>query len=140
VVNPTRVRLWIEIVAVFTGIACVLAVFYATLGAAAGGTPAAAQSTPPAQTTAGASQTYEGMVTDTRCTAKHTPAIPESAADCVRTCVHAGEHFALVDGDKLYILEGEPESLKRVAGERATVSGMLNGNTISVASVRSTTP
>jgi hypothetical protein len=135
-----RVRLWLELLAATATIACVLAVFYITVGAATPRPPAAAQSSPPAQTTAVASQTYDGVITDTRCTAKHTPAIPESAADCVRACVHAGEHFALVDGDKLYILEGEPESLKRVAGERVTISGVLNGNTISVASVRSTTP
>jgi hypothetical protein len=81
-------------------------------------------------------QTYEGVVTDTRCGAKHTPAVPESAADCTRACVHAGEHFALVDGEKVYVLEGETELLKRAAGERVTLAGTLNGHTISVTSVR----
>ncbi len=135
-VKPKKVRLWLEILVVTAGISCVLAVFFATVGAATGGTREAEESSSSAQTTAEASQTYEGVVTDTRCGAKHTAAIPESAADCTRACVHAAEHFALVDGDKLYVLQGDPELLKRAAGERVTISGTLSGNTISVASVR----
>ena len=136
--KPQKVRLWIELLAVTIGIACVLAVFFATVGAATG--LQQQESTPSAQSTAEASQNYEGVVTDTHCGAKHTPAIPESAADCTRACIHAGESFALVDGDNLYMLQGEPEVLKRTAGERVTIFGTLTGNTISVTSVRSPTP
>ena len=57
-----------------------------------------------------------------------------------RACVHAGEHFALVNGDKVYVLEGERELLKRAAGERITLAGTLNGNTISVTAVRMPAP
>jgi hypothetical protein len=138
--KKSNLRYWTEILAVISGIACVLAVFFATIGEATGNPPVDSAQGTPAQASTTGSQTYEGVVTDTRCGAKHSAALAENAADCTRACVHAGEHFALVNGDKLYILEGEPELLKRSAGERVTIAGTLNGNTIAVNSVRSLTP
>jgi hypothetical protein len=75
------------------------------------------------------------MISDTRCGAKHSPAIGLTASDCTRTCVHSGEHFALVDGDALYTLQGDEGSLKKLAGERVKITGTLNGSEISVTSV-----
>jgi hypothetical protein len=85
-------------------------------------------------------QNYDGVITDTRCGAKHSAAIGQSAADCTRACVHSGERFALVDGDRTYALEGESEALKHAAGERVRIVGTLSGSTISVASVRAPAP
>jgi hypothetical protein len=79
--------------------------------------------------------TYEGMVTDSRCGAKHQSSIGKTATDCTRACVHAGSQFALVDGDNTYLLEGHPTELKQAAGLRSTITGTLRGNTISVFSV-----
>jgi hypothetical protein len=93
------------------------------------------QSEPQAQSPAGQPQTYEGVITDTRCGARHSAVIGKTAADCTRICVHSGEHFALIDGDKMYVLEGEPALLKRLAGQRVKVTGTLAGNLITVASV-----
>lgn len=160
---PSKTRFWIELLAVIFGIACVLAVFFSTVAASSrvldepstqqsgqapspdvhGSKAQAFNSQSASAQTANPQvgvQTYEGVVTDTRCGAKHTPAIAESAADCTRACVHAGEHFALVNGDKVYVLEGERELLKRAAGERVTLAGTLNGNTISVTAVRMPAP
>ena len=75
------------------------------------------------------------MITDTHCGAKHSAAIGKAAADCARVCVHGGEHFALVEGDSVYVLEGDTDALKRMAGERVRIIGSLNGNTIAVFSV-----
>jgi hypothetical protein len=105
-------------------IACVLAIVIATLGAAA----IAEQSVQP-------QQTYEGVVTDTRCGAKHSAAIGKTAADCTRACVHGGAEFALVDGDKIYRLEGDQMLLKRAAGQRVKVVGTLNGDRLTVTSI-----
>jgi len=80
-------------------------------------------------------QTYEGMITDTRCGAKHSAAMGLAASDCARACVHAGEHFVLVRGDNLYTLEGDPAALKQLAGQRVRIVGILNGQKISVSSV-----
>lgn len=125
---------------VLGGIACVLAVFFTTVGAANGRADVDSPAAPSPQESPAATQTYEGEVTDTHCGARHTPAIAESAADCTRACVRSGEHFALVNGDKMYVLEGENQLLNHAAGERVTITGTLNGNTISVASVRLPAP
>jgi hypothetical protein len=49
--------------------------------------------------------------------------------------VHGGEQFALVDGDALYLIEGDPAVLKVAAGQRVRISGILSGKKISVSSV-----
>ena len=117
---------WIEIISLCTAIACGLALLI-VLGVAA---VAAAQS--PAAPPAASPETYEGVVTDMHCGAKHQASIRKNAADCARSCVHAGSQFALVDGDKTYILTGDPERLKDAAGRRVKVVGTLSGETIAV--------
>ncbi|MGA8869399.1 MAG: hypothetical protein WB510_20655 [Candidatus Sulfotelmatobacter sp.] len=127
-------RLWIESVTLCAGVAFGLGVGMAGLGAvtlALVETDTAQASDTPAQ------QTYEGMITDSRCGARHSSKIGATAGDCTRFCVHDGEKFALVAGDKMYRLEGRTPSLKRVAGERATIVGVLDGNTITVSAVNS---
>lgn len=153
-------RFWVEIVALGTVIACALALVIATLGAAAvavGGHPkseqakseqAKAEQTEAKQTAESSSaaslslslslalqQTHEGMVTCSRCGAKHSAALGKSAVDCSLTCVRGGATFALLDGDKTYVLDGAPDRLKKVAGQRARVVGSVQGNRIKVSSV-----
>jgi hypothetical protein len=135
-----KVRFWIEMLALSSAIAFSAALFIATMGAATDAGAREPEAAQPAQSSAAETQTaetqtYEGVITDTRCGAKHSAAIGETAPDCTRLCVHAGGRFALVDGDKTYVLEGEPSTLKRAAGERVKVTGTLNGDTISVTSV-----
>ncbi|MGA7219473.1 MAG: hypothetical protein WBX38_14215 [Candidatus Sulfotelmatobacter sp.] len=146
-----KIRSWFQILALGAAIGCVLTLLVATLWPASHGVVADAaaeesgtaqvpnpQSNAPqssAPQSLVSAQTYEGVVTDTRCGAKHSAGLSASAADCTRMCVHAGEKFALVDGDKLYVLQGESAALKRAAGERVQLVGRLNGNTISVVRV-----
>jgi uncharacterized low-complexity protein len=130
-----RARFWIEMLAIVSAIAFALALLIATLGAVAGAAAEESEPGQPAQSSPVQPQSYEGLITDTHCGAKHSPAIGKTAAECTRVCVHSGEKFSLVDGDKMYLLEGEPAALKRVAGQRVRVVGTLNGNTIAVASV-----
>lgn len=144
--------LWIEIVALGSMIACGLALLIATLGAGAaalGGQAASGQSTdsssssvPVSSTTSLApsatparQETREGMITDSRCGAKHSADMGQTAGDCTRHCVHGGAAFALVDGDKTYRLDGDWAVLKTVAGQRARVRGVVRGNSIKVSSV-----
>jgi len=129
--------LWFDLLAVLSGVACVLAVFFVTVDAANGREPQGRGE--PSQVQATALETYEGVVTDSKCGAKHKPALAASAAECARVCVHGGENFALVDGEKIYSLEGKRELLKRAAGERVTIYGILTGNKIAVASVHEPT-
>ena len=142
---------WIEIVALCSMIACGLALLNATLGAGAAALGAegasrqaadsSSSSTPSSSAASSSSsipirqQTREGMVTDSRCGAKHSADMGKTAGDCARQCVHGGAAFALVDGDKTYQLDGDAVLLKRVAGQRARVRGEVRGNTIKVSSV-----
>jgi hypothetical protein len=126
-------HVWIEIVLLGTTVALALALLFATLGAAAG---VAVGETARVKSAAGV-QSFEGMITCSHCGAKHQAALDRSASTCVRVCVHAGSSFALIDDESIYLLEGDPVSLKRLAGQRARITGMRTGKTISVVSVTS---
>lgn len=79
-------------------------------------------------------QTLTGTISDSMCGAKHM--MPGSPKDCTQSCVREGSKFALVVGDQVYTLEGgDKVTLNRLAGEQATVTGAVKGNTIDVASV-----
>lgn len=127
-------RIWIEIVMFGSGIACGLALLFAiivaTAGAAVGQTKASALNSASTE-----SRAYEGMVTCSRCGAKHSAKLGQAATTCVRVCVHGGAQFALVNADSAYVLDGGLDELKRIAGQRAKVVGNLEGNTIKVQSV-----
>lgn len=132
-----RHRVWVEILGLGTLIACILALLLATLGAAAGAAVSGVE--PPQATQAAKERTFEGMVTCSRCGAKHSASLAKAADTCVRVCVHDGGSFALVDSDTLYQLSGDMTALKKVAGERARIVGTLSGKTITVSSVSSET-
>lgn len=81
-----------------------------------------------------APQTFSGMITDAHCGAKHR--LPDKAsAECTRICVTRGSSYILIDGDKVYGLEGDSVKLNRMAGERVTITGSLHGRTIDIASI-----
>jgi hypothetical protein len=128
-------RFWIELITLCTAIACALALLFATLGAAAGAATAEPEPSQASELAPTQQHTYEGMVTCTRCGAKHKATIGKTATDCTLACVQGGAQFALVDGDKTYILLGDIVVLKRIAGQRVEVTGALHGNAIKVTSV-----
>jgi hypothetical protein len=80
------------------------------------------------------SKSLTGVVSDTMCGAKH--AMSGDAAACTRKCVAAGSSYALVVGDNVYTLEGAKDQLDKYAGEKVTVTGDVQGNTVKVASVK----
>lgn len=80
------------------------------------------------------SQTFVGLITDSYCGAKHKFA-DRSPAECTRLCVKNGAQYVLVDGEKVYTLEGDIVRLNRTAGERVTVVGSLHGNIIDFTSI-----
>jgi hypothetical protein len=133
--SPTKARCWIEIIALASASACALALIIATLGAVVGEAAGESESRQSIASSPTSTQTYEGMITDAHCGAKHSAAICETAAECARGCVRKGEQFVLVDGDTIYLLEGDLASLTRVAGQRVRVVGKLNGRKISITSV-----
>ncbi len=84
---------------------------------------------------ADANQTFTGTVSDTMCGAKHTMMPGKPDADCVRACVKSGSDYALVVGNKVYTLKGDKAAIDKFAGQKATVTGSLAGNTIQASSI-----
>jgi hypothetical protein len=86
----------------------------------------------------GGKQTFTGEVGDAMCGRKHMEG-EGTPAQCTRTCVSHGSKYALVVGDKIYPLDTtDPTALATLdkqAGKNATVTGVLNGDTIQVSSV-----
>jgi hypothetical protein len=153
-------RLWIGILVVAGAVACGLALALATVGVIAGtaveasgeaaGTPTVTSGkqmvTSRSQTTldpalqsaalqTASERTYEGMVTCSRCGGRHPAKSAQTAAQCSLTCVRGGSGFTLVDGEELYLLDGDREMIKHYVGQRAQVAGLAQGNTIRVSSI-----
>ena len=86
---------------------------------------------------AGGKQTFTGEVGDSMCGRKHMEDTP--AAECTRACVAHGSKYALIVGDKIYTLDTSDKTalatLDKQAGKTATVTGTLDGDTITVSSV-----
>jgi len=127
-------RFWIEIVLLGSAAAVALALLFATLGAAAG---AAENLRDSSQLGPSVPTSFEGMVTCSRCGAKHSAALDRSASTCVRVCVHAGSSFVLINADTTYLLDGNLGVLKKLAGQRVRVTGTREGQTIKVVSADS---
>lgn len=135
-----RSKPWLSILTSGTAVAFALALLFATLGTAAGSAGGETESSQQAEAPSSPQppsglQTYDGMVTCTRCGAKHSATIARNASDCARICVHGGAQFALLDGDAVYILKGDLDEVKKVAGQRARITGAINGNKIEVSKV-----
>jgi hypothetical protein len=83
-------------------------------------------------------QTFTGEVGDAMCGRKHM-ADEGTPAQCTRACVSHGSKYALIVGDNIYILDTTDkaalDALDKQAGKNATVTGVLNGDTIEVGSV-----
>ena len=78
-----------------------------------------------------------GEVGDSMCGRKHME--DEPAAECTRACVAHGSKYALIVGDKIYTLDTADktalDTLDKQAGKQATVTGSVEGDTVSVSSV-----
>lgn len=87
------------------------------------------------QSSPASEQSFSGMVTDSQCRARHAKNSGKSPAECARACVRDGLQYMLVDGGKVYALEGQAADLDKLAGQRASVAGTLDGITIHVTSI-----
>lgn len=82
-----------------------------------------------------ADQTFTGIVSDNMCGKQHMMK-NASVAKCTRECVKAGSDYALVVGDKVYTLKGDKAQIDKFVGNKAVVTGTLNGETFTVTSIR----
>lgn len=115
--------------ALLTGLAFALLVAGGTWAFA--GSPSSDLSLPQLNN-ASADQVFSGIVTDSRCGAKHPQDSAQSPAECIRSCVRHGAKYMLVDGEANYILAGSPAVLDGLAGQRARIQGVLDGAVLSV--------
>jgi hypothetical protein len=84
-------------------------------------------------------QILTGTVTDTMCGAKHmmTNITP---AQCTRECVKQGSDYGLLSDGKVYTLKGDAKQIDKYAGESVTVTGKIEGSTVTVNSISEAKP
>ena len=85
-------------------------------------------------------QAVSGVLTDSRCGARHPRNSGMSVSECTRFCIKQGASWALVDGDAAYTLKGDSPDYDRLAGERVKVTGEIDGNRIEVQSIETLRP
>ena len=132
-------RSWLSLLVFFAGTVLALSLVFAAV--LAGFTVAIAGGEPPQvsevqnvdRTVPG--RAFSGIITDARCGPRHADS-KRSASECTRMCVHNGSKYLMVDGDTSYELAGNPTLFDRFAGERVSLIGVLDGDTLRVSSVR----
>ena len=87
-----------------------------------------------------AQQSWSGRISDSMCKAKHEEAAEGQGKmadrDCTLSCVRGGSKFVLlVDGKVLQIANQDQKDLQALAGQDVTVTGTLEGETLTVASI-----
>jgi len=80
---------------------------------------------------------YTGYIVDANCAAKQgAKAASDGHANCAAKCIKGGAPAVLVDADgKIYKISDQ-DKVKDHAGHKVTISGSLNGDTLSVDSVK----
>jgi len=141
--NPNRSWISLILTCVLTaiGAAIAFAIIVAAGAAADRQSPDAssdqAQLTSPSAPQAEVGGIYQGVVTDSRCGARHMRNSRLNPTECARFCVRQGASYVLVDGNRRYKLVGSQEALEKFAGQRIRVSGTRQGETIQVSSADS---
>jgi hypothetical protein len=80
------------------------------------------------------SQTIHGFVSDSHCGATHSS--PSAAASkCIKGCMKGGSEAVVVSDGKVYHLKGNATEVAKYAGQNVTVTGTVDGDTLTVASV-----
>ena len=81
-----------------------------------------------------ATRSIEGVISDSMCGRTHMKT-SKSNAECVAKCLKGGAGYALVVGNKVYLLAGNPQTITPFAAKHVKVSGSVKGNTVTVTSV-----
>ena len=78
-----------------------------------------------------ADKTVTGVVSDSHCGVKHAAA---GSGECVEHCVKGGAAYVLISDGKVYQLDAQ-DKFKGLGGKSVTVTGAVEGDSITVASV-----
>ncbi len=130
-------RFWFSLIALCVTVACAAAIVLAIVSA----TTALAVTTKEPPSTEAKAEAFDrqkvlkGVVSDTSCSARHVSE-DKTAAECVRACVRHGAQYALISGERVYLLDGNLAEFDHLAGQRAEVVGLLEGDQLTVTSIR----
>jgi Protein of unknown function (DUF5818) len=80
------------------------------------------------------SQTIRGFVSDAHCGAAHSSP-SEAATKCINKCMKGGSTAVIVSDGKVYQLKGEVAEVAKYVGQNVTVTGTVDGDTLTVVSV-----
>ena len=80
-------------------------------------------------------ESWNGTISDAKCAAKHESASEKDAA-CVQSCIKRGEAPVFVSGGKVYKISADSkDKVMSNLGQKVTVTGKLDGDTVTVESV-----
>ena len=80
-------------------------------------------------------ESLSGTISDAKCGAKHADA-SESDAKCVQSCIRRGSAPVFVSGGKVYNISADSkDKVMEKLGQKVTVNGKLDGDTITIESV-----
>lgn len=139
-------RFWLSLITLCVAVACAAAILLAIVSATTAlavttseepsSMVAKEQRSPVAGDQASVRQkVLKGVVSDTSCSAKHVSQ-DKTAAECARVCVRHGAQYALISGERMYLLDGDLAEVDRLAGQRTEVVGSLDGDSVTVRSIR----
>ncbi|MCX6622010.1 MAG: hypothetical protein NTY38_13260, partial [Acidobacteria bacterium] len=74
-----------------------------------------------------------GYISDSHCGAKHTDA---SGTACVQKCIKGGAKAVFVTSDNKVLAISNPEKVDKLQGQKVTVKGSLDGETLTVKSAK----
>jgi hypothetical protein len=94
--------------------------------------PAAEEAHPAEESHPADLTTFSGMITDSYCGARHRRRSNLNSSECAARCIRRGASYVLVAGDHRYNLSGAQDSLSKLVGTRANISGTREGDSISV--------
>ena len=83
----------------------------------------------------GFAATLSGTITDAQCGAKHEAAGEKDVA-CVKRCLERGQKAVFVSEGKVYVIAADSqEKAKASAGQKVTVNGKVDGDTLTIESI-----
>jgi len=86
----------------------------------------------------GFAQSLSGTISDSSCGAKHESGSAADAA-CVQRCIKRGGVPVLVSNGKVYQISSETrEKVKDVLGQKVTINGKVDGDTVNIETVELT--
>jgi hypothetical protein len=77
---------------------------------------------------------WTGTISDAKCGAKHADA-SEKSMGCVNACVKGGSAAVFITGDKVIKIANQ-DAVKEHLGHKVTVNGKLDGDTLTVDTVK----